>query len=648
LLDGSPRADWSELTPVLSDFGIALDGDAAADLSVSGSIGLRGTPAFMAPEQVAGLRKSIGPPADVFALGATLYALLTGRPPFQAASPIETIDLIRSRDPAAPRDLVRGLPRDLETICLHALRKDPGRRYESAEALAEDLRRWLDGFPILARPVSNLGQAARWCQRHPVPATLTGLLGATVLASLIGLTALWQRAEDQHDQARLALDRALESEAAADLAVGDLLRLVESRMDSPHQRFSDRVDEVIPVLLDLTMQLRRNPRLSASHAVSISQLELRVSDLLRGGGQYDRIFPIMEDSTDLLRSALERNPLNRDLAIAYTNVRIYLDLMRSEFGRQDSPIEDFRHLVSILEPFVRDARTLPSLARLQEYGIILAARSVEQGRPEVARSLREEASDSFGRFRQLRPDDWSICLLDDLAKTAEAAQGPTAPTALVVSSLRQAPKTLDIPEGVASIIGSMIANQLCEEQTTGKALRLDPEIVASSLLKALDERLDGLEPDRGLRFEIMDQVARLGSVQATRCRRAGRVEDTRWVIGWMFALGRALERREPDNPGAHILISRAFEQEHKLAWHLDDRDVLEPTLLGALTEGTKALALVPQSTLTREHVAALREKYIRLVTQEPDPTAADPAPGPSGRQSASQANPILGDVEPSP
>ena len=147
LLDGPPDGPWDQVTPMLADFGIARAGDDPG-ATATGPIGVRGTPSFMAPEQIAGDRAGIGPRSDVFALGATLYSLLTGRPPFQAASVIETLDLVRTREPAPPRTLVPGLPRDLETIALTCLRKDPRRRYASAVALADDLQRWLDGFPI--------------------------------------------------------------------------------------------------------------------------------------------------------------------------------------------------------------------------------------------------------------------------------------------------------------------------------------------------------------------------------------------------------------------------------------------------------------------------------------------------------------------
>jgi WD40 repeat protein/tRNA A-37 threonylcarbamoyl transferase component Bud32 len=175
LLDAAGR-------PKVSDFGLAKIVRDDSHLTVTGQV--LGTPAYMPPEQAAGKSLQVGPAADVYSVGAILYCLLTGRPPFQAATSAETLRQVLDQEPVSPRQLNRAVGRDLETICLKCLQKEPARRYRSADDLAEDLGHWLAGEPIKARPVSRPERLWCWCRRNPVVA---GLAAAFVLALVLGL-----------------------------------------------------------------------------------------------------------------------------------------------------------------------------------------------------------------------------------------------------------------------------------------------------------------------------------------------------------------------------------------------------------------------------------------------------------------------------
>lgn len=159
--------------PKICDFGLAKRFDGSSDCTQTGHV--LGTPSYMAPEQLSGSQTSVGAAADVYALGALLYELLTGRPPFLADNPLDTLHLVNSQEPVPPRRWQPKTPRDLETICLKCLRKEPLRRYASAQQLAEDLQRFLAGQPIVARPVGAVERGWRWGRTHPIAASLVAV-----------------------------------------------------------------------------------------------------------------------------------------------------------------------------------------------------------------------------------------------------------------------------------------------------------------------------------------------------------------------------------------------------------------------------------------------------------------------------------------
>ncbi len=188
LLQGPVDSDVASLVPKVTDFGLAKNLAGDSNLTDTGQI--LGTPNYMPPEQAAGRVAEVRETADVYSLGAILYAALTGRPPFQAASRMDTLLQVLESDPAPPRTLNRAVPRDLEIITLKCLAKEPKQRYASARALSEDLQRFIDDEPILARPLGPIRRFRRWTKRRPVlSGCLVSLVGLALMLAGVGTLA---------------------------------------------------------------------------------------------------------------------------------------------------------------------------------------------------------------------------------------------------------------------------------------------------------------------------------------------------------------------------------------------------------------------------------------------------------------------------
>jgi eukaryotic-like serine/threonine-protein kinase len=233
-------------TPKISDFGLAKRID-DVDSSHTRAGTVVGTPSYMAPEQADGDVQAVGPLSDVYALGAVLYELLTGRPPFKGATLLDTLDQVRTREPVPVRQLQPKVPRDLETVCLKCLQKEPRERYSSAGALAADLRRFLEDRPVQARPAGRAERAWRWCRKNPRAAALTAVVAALVVSVGALLTAAAVRSG--RERAAVAQARQLASsrleQARQVVAAGDFRR-AEYILDAP-----DALVESSPDLADV-------------------------------------------------------------------------------------------------------------------------------------------------------------------------------------------------------------------------------------------------------------------------------------------------------------------------------------------------------------------------------------------------------------
>lgn len=211
----------AEGEPYVTDFGLAKLIESDSDLTRSHA--LLGTASYLPPEQASGETRQLTTAADIYSLGAVLYELLTGSPPFRAETLMATMRQVIEREPEKPRALNPQVDRDLETICLKCLEKGPAQRYGSAEALADDLDRWLRNEPIRARPSTAWETASKWVRRKPAIAGLAAAAGLLFLLGVLGITWQWRRAEYGAEQRRQQLVRLNVANGSRLVADGDLL-----------------------------------------------------------------------------------------------------------------------------------------------------------------------------------------------------------------------------------------------------------------------------------------------------------------------------------------------------------------------------------------------------------------------------------------
>lgn len=221
--------------PKVTDFGLAKRVESDSGLTATGAV--MGTPSYMPPEQAAGKRE-VGPAADIYALGAILYHLLTGRPPFQAAHPLDTILQVLQGEPIPPRQLNPAISRDLETICLKCLEKAPEKRYATADALAQELSRYLRGEPIQARPVSRLERGWRWCRRNRAVASLAAAVVLALVTGAVISTYMAIAARRAESLANLKTAEALQEKKRADQKTEEALQ-EKARADQNAQEATD-------------------------------------------------------------------------------------------------------------------------------------------------------------------------------------------------------------------------------------------------------------------------------------------------------------------------------------------------------------------------------------------------------------------------
>jgi len=370
----SPWSDQLYGMPKIADFGLAKRLENDAGQTRTGTI--LGTPSYMAPEQAEGKSRDVGTAADQYALGAILYELLTGRPPFQGATVWETLNQVRSEEPVPPSRLQPRVPRDLETICLKALEKEPSKRYADTGALADDLRRFVAGEPIHARSISRHERFWRWCRRDPLVA---GLMALVCILVLYGTGYTWlsyyqirlekaateeqrqialknqRQAEEHAEQARQSQDRADKQRSLALKTLGTLIAQVQRELNGADDVLEVRrklVEEALRGLNEVAKSTEPAGLLDKNMAEAYFQLGGVFAEL----DQTEEAYRQYRRGYDALAELAERDPTNDrakgDLAAALTKIGD----MRRRFQGEEAARSDYLKALNLRKELVEHPR----------------------------------------------------------------------------------------------------------------------------------------------------------------------------------------------------------------------------------------------------------------------------------------------------
>lgn len=384
----------------ITDFGLARR--MQADSQITREFSIMGTPSYMPPEQAMPTRGPAGPWSDIYSLGAVLYELLTARPPFRADNPLETMRQVVSDEPIPPRLLNPKIALDLQTICLKCLEKDPARRYDSARTLAEELGRYLEGKPIIARPLGIAERFWRFCKRHPRESILAGTILATIFAAVIAVASQWRRAEANLRAATRNFD--LLNEAADEMlgVVEEWVMRAPPAAGSQEEKLNSSLSLFEKFLYEEPANIKARRRLAETH--------LRVSDIRRLRRDFSKAVEHQQSAIQIFQRLSAAQPNDRELTAALAAAWDKLGNTEQEAEQPTLAASAFEQALSIQLPLLElnpsaaersdVAKTWYNrgLLRLSQNQLQLAAEDFEQS---IAMSLEALKTDPGNRhFRQ--------------------------------------------------------------------------------------------------------------------------------------------------------------------------------------------------------------------------------------------------------
>jgi serine/threonine protein kinase len=633
LVDGETGCPLDPAKLKISDFGISVP-----LTSPNARIPVRGTPAYMAPEQASGCNGAIGPAADIYALGALLYHLLTGGPPFPSSSIAKTRELIATVEPAPPRNLNPRIPKDLEAICLHCLQKLPEKRYASAEALADDLRRFLDGLPIAVRPISTFDRFGRWCRRRPVPAALVIALALTIIASISGLAVLLNRSESDRTKAVTARNRAEENEAMASRTLEELEAWIHQVLIDPTVLQTDFDPTLIDGARILTENLHGDDEsvLRMTGTVSVLQRHLAARIFGRPGRRSADAAGVLARSRRHLRDCLRWKPDAEVVRNEYMQTLLFSASVASEQDSFDEADGYFRELIALL-PVLRHEIRLVSLLGISKARRDIAISLTIAGKRDDARrllaanlSMLEGVSPADAVVPDVRLERAMTLTalgtstevvselrdLKDLLTERTAHEGGDTWVASIVPDPKSGPpsewrRLYSGQEQLRSWLGRRVVDAvLWEPGDSGTEDAAGLEKQGKAMVDSIHQEAQAIgigHPDiPAIALQVGGEIVRGCAAE----RRWERVDPSRDSAKRFLAFAEQVARAYPDRAQSHFLVSEGHFQVSKNAWYFDDKQGAVEALRRAVAAMRHAADLDPQWP-SAQREAAERERRLK-------------------------------------
>jgi len=387
--------------PKITDFGLAKQlAEVKTQQTRTGAV--LGTPSYMAPEQAEGKGPAIGRLVDVYALGAILYECLTGRPPFRAATILETLEQVRSQEPVPPRRLQPSTSSDLETICLKCLRKEPGKRYASALDLAEDLRLFLGGEPILARPIGVGERTAKWVRRRPVVAALLATVVLVSASGVAGVVWQWRLAELRRQDAVTALEREESQRQRARRAVDKMFTQVAEKWLAQQPRLEPLQKQFLEEALRFYQEFAQERSTDPELRLETGNAYRRVGEIQERLGEYAKAEEALNNASLLLEQLVTDFPDEPRYRAALADSLYKRGGLLRNLGRLDDTHKDLLNSLLFREGLVSEC---PDVA---DYRQSLGYAHFALASLEPAYGRNHAAKEGFGQalaVLQKLPDD---------------------------------------------------------------------------------------------------------------------------------------------------------------------------------------------------------------------------------------------------